>query len=77
MTQTTDANPEISSAALSRKMETEVAKMIAEIGRMNAETSRINRESRAFPWFPLLIAAIGNAGVTGVVAAAVLAALHR
>jgi L-cystine uptake protein TcyP (sodium:dicarboxylate symporter family) len=70
MTDATASEVENSSAALHRKMDAEIAKLVA-------ETSRINNENRAWPWVPLMIAAIGNAGVTGVVAAAVLAALHR
>jgi hypothetical protein len=51
-----------SAADMHRKMDAEIA-----------ETIRINAQSRVWPWFPLLIAVIGNAGLTGIVVAVVVA----
>jgi hypothetical protein len=42
-------------------------KMEAEIAKLIAETSRINEESRAFPWLPIVIAVLGNAGLAGLI----------
>jgi hypothetical protein len=60
-----------------KKMDAEIAKLVAEIGRNTAETSRINKETGAWPWFPILVALIGNAGLTGIVVAIVVAVLRR
>jgi hypothetical protein len=46
-------------------------KMEAEIAKLIAETSRINEESRAFPWLPIAIAVLGNAGLAGLIGGAV------
>ncbi len=55
-----------SAADLHRKMDAEIAKLIA-------ETSWINNENRAWPWFPLPTATIGNAGLIGAAVAIVIA----
>jgi hypothetical protein len=46
-------------------------KMEAEIAKLIAETSRINKESSAFPWLPVVIAVVGNAGLAGLIGGAV------
>lgn len=55
----------------------ETSRLNAETGRISAETSRINRETRAWPWFPIVVALVGNAGLTGIVVAIIVAALRR
>jgi len=66
MTDITAEEAASAAADLHRKMDAEIAKLIA-------ETSRINNENRAWPWFPLLTATIGNAGLIGAAVALVIA----
>lgn len=56
-------------AALHRKMDAEIAKLVA-------ETAKINAEARAYPWLPLATAIMGSTGVIGAVVA-ILIAFHR
>ncbi len=69
MTDLFDEEDARSAADLHRRMDAEIAELIA-------ETSRINNGNRAWPWFPLLTATIGNAGLIGAAVALVIAFRH-
>jgi hypothetical protein len=70
------AMPEAAENEVSSRSELH-AKMEAEIAKLFAETVRINEENQAWPWFPIFIALIGNAGLTGIAVAIVIAAMRH
>jgi hypothetical protein len=86
MSETTADEP-ITREMLHKRMDVEIAKLIGETSKLNAETSklvaetgRINREAVAYPWLPIIAAIVGNAGLSGIIAAvvaSVVVALHH
>ncbi len=63
-------------AALHRRMDVEIAKLVAETSKISAETSRINSELKTYPWLPIFTTVMGSAGLIGAIVALVVAFHH-